>query len=119
MAGGEVSNGDIFDALERSRGNIGAAARELGVRRALVASRIDKEPELASLIEDFRQSTVDTAEDNVHKDVEKGDPTASRFILQSIGKDRGYTIGVSGQGKGGAIVVELRSFDGDTHAKHE
>jgi hypothetical protein len=119
MAGGDLSDGEIYDAVEQTKGNLGAAARILGVRRSIVAKRVETKPELAALLEDFRQSVIDTAEDNVHKDVEKGDPTASRFVLQSIGKDRGYSVGVAGTGKGGSIVVELKSFDGAADAERQ
>ncbi len=111
-----ITDGVIYDTLQDVRGNVSRAALLLSMRRGILYDRIMKTPDLCALLQDYREALVDTAEDNTRADVEKGDPQASRFILQTLGKDRGYTTGVVGSGKGGAIVVELRSFDGGTDA---
>jgi len=105
-----LSLGTIYHALCDAKGNIAAAARALEVNRSGLAKRIEGCPGLMLLINDYRQSVVDKAEENVYADVEKGDQTASRFILQTLGKDRGFTTGVAGQGKNGEIEVTIRTF---------
>lgn len=79
------------------------------MRRANLKARIDKEPDLVSLLDDLRQSVLDTAEQNVFTAVEASDQAASQFVLRTIGKDRGYTTGVVGD-KNAPIEVVLREF---------
>lgn len=105
-----VTDGQIYTMLIEQKGNISATARELSVRRSTLKERIDKSAPLVALLNDMREGAVDQAEQNQFSDVEKGDGPASRFLLTTLGKDRGYTAGVSGNGKGGEIVVQIKSF---------
>lgn len=115
MADGEAEkveflSGRAFDALVQSSGNIAEAARQLGVSRHRLKEVIDKHPPLIALLDDLRQGLIDKAESNIFADVDKGDATASRFVAQTIGKDRGWSTGISGSGKDGSIVVEIKQF---------
>lgn len=103
---------EIYEALIASKGNINAAVRELGSDRRWVNQTITSTPELVALLDDIREGTIDTAEQNIFADVEKGDQSASRFVVSTIGKKRGWNPGVEGSGKNGAIVVEIREFTG-------
>lgn len=105
-----VTDSDIFEALEASKGNLAEAAKNLGLRRGKLKERVDASPALISLLDDLREGIIDRAEQNRFADVEKGDAGASNFILQTIGKGRGYSTGVAGTGKDGAIIVEVRRF---------
>jgi len=106
-----VSEGDIYNALVEADGNKSAAARALDMRREVLQERIDRSPTLASLMQDLNEDIIDEAESNHRKRVRSGqDPTAERFILQTLGKGRGYTTGVSGSGKDGDIVITVRKF---------
>jgi hypothetical protein len=76
--------------IEECRGNVSAIAREEGVARTIAKGYIDKTPELVSALHDWRQSIVDTAEDNIFKAAEKGDLASSKMIVATLGKDRGW-----------------------------
>ena len=76
--------------IEECRGNVSAIAREEGVARTIAKGYIDKTPELVSALYDWRQSIVDTAEDNIFKAAEKGDLASSKMIVATLGKDRGW-----------------------------
>lgn len=106
----KVEMSAIFDALREHRGNISKTAAELGVARNYIKRRIDGSVDLQVFLDDIRESLVDRAEDNVFADVEKNDPGASRFVLATLGKTRGWAQGVAGLGKDGAITVEVRNF---------
>lgn len=105
-----VTSAQIYEALSASNGNISASARAVGLTRTNFVARVQKSPALMALLEDLRETIVDKAEQNQYAEVLAGDAAASRFILQTLGKNRGYSTGVAGTGKDGAIVVEIKSF---------
>lgn len=105
---------EIYEALIASNGNISGATRELGSSRLYVMNTINSTPELVALLDELREGSIDKAEQNIFADVEKGDQSASRFVVSTIGKKRGWNPGVDGGGKNGAIVVEIKNFTGGT-----
>lgn len=113
----DLTLGTIYKSLIEHKGNISACARALEVSRAGLIKKIEGCPALVMLRDEFRQAVIDKAEDNVFADVEKGDQSASKFVLQTIGKDRGYTAGVAGTGKAGEIEVTIRTFAEDGGGK--
>lgn len=108
-----VSKAEAYKALVATRGNMSAAARELGVPRSVMSKVAGETPEIQEMLQDFREEIVDTAEDNIFEDVRKGDASQSRFIAQTLGKSRGYSTAVEGTGKGGAITVNIVKFTED------
>ena len=109
------TDGDIWDALVANDGNMSAAARSLSRSRIWMSTRVNKSPELLNLIRSFRDEVLDIAEQNVFARVKAGDdPATEKWLLSTLGKDRGYTQGVGGAGKDGALeVVIKRISDGD------
>jgi len=106
-----ITEGEIYRALQEADGNKSEAARQLGMERRVLQERIDRSPTLVSLMSDLNEDIIDEAETNHRKRVRSGqDPTAERFILQTLGKGRGYTTGVAGSGKDGDIVITVRKF---------
>lgn len=105
-----ITLGDIYSALVEARGNRSEAARNLGIRRPILSAKIDANPTLLALCQDLRESITDKAETNIFNEVERGDQSASRFVLSTLGKDRGYVQSVAGQGKNGEIEISIRTF---------
>lgn len=106
----EFTCGQAYQALVDCQGNVTKAAQALDVKRVLLQNMINKSPELQVLLNDFREEAKDIAEENIFSDVKRGDQSASRFVLQTIGRDRGYVTGVAGSGKDGAITIEIVKF---------
>lgn len=77
-------------ALQKTRGNKTAAAEMLGVSWTAVQSYCRKYPGLAIAVRDAVEGLVDKAEDNIRQAVERGDLKVSRFVLQTIGRRRGW-----------------------------
>lgn len=100
---------DVAAALVRSEGNISKAARDLSIRRSSLKTRIDTHPELQVLLMDLRDEIIDVAEDNVFKDVKAGDGGASRFVLSTIGKERGWVTRQENANKE-PIEITVRNF---------
>lgn len=106
-----VSLGDIYRAIEASGGNMTAAAKALGRRRSTIEARVNASPPLVALLSELRAGLVDQAEGNIVADVARGDQAASKFVLQTLGKDRGYVVGVGVGGlQGDALKVEIIKF---------
>lgn len=112
----DYSDADLFDLIEAKRGNLSAIAKEITVPRHVLKARIDRSPILVALMGDLIEAIVDKAEQNKFTDVENGDSAASNFVLQTLGKGRGWAMGVAGSGKDGAILVEIKTFTEPTDA---
>jgi len=107
----KVSNADIWEALEQAEGNIGAAARALDLSRTRLQERIDRCPDLIVHLSDMREEVIDVAESNTMKRAKSGaDPVAEKFVLQTIGKRRGWSTASIGGNGGGDIVVTIKKF---------
>ncbi len=86
----KVSDAAIASLLAQEFGNVAAVARELKMRRGAVLDRINVSPDLTQVLDDNREGIIDDAETNMFKAAKVGDIPACRFILSTIGKDRGY-----------------------------
>jgi len=107
----KVTNADIWEALEQSEGNVAAAARSLGLSRTKLQERIDRCPDLITLLADMREEVVDIAESNQMKRAKSGaDPNAERFVLQTLGKRRGWNTAAGGMNGSGDITVTITRF---------
>ena len=107
----KVTNADIWEALEQSEGNIGVAARALGLSRTRLQERIDRNPDLITLLSDMREEVVDVAETNTLKRAKSGaDPIAEKFVLQTLGKRRGWNTAAGGMNGSGDITVTITKF---------
>lgn len=106
----KVTDEQIYDQIGASEGNKAHMARELRMSRSRLSQRIDRSAVLTARLLDFREDLVDHAEQNVFAGVRRGDATDSRFVLQTLGKSRGWAQGVGGEGKGGEIVVTINKL---------
>lgn len=107
-----ITNEQIYDALVHTRGNITKAARLLETRRATLKARIDQTPVLLDLIKEQKEALLDQAEENFSVAVERGDLGASKMILETVGRERGYVkrseIGdPDGRAVGAGMIDEL------------
>ncbi len=82
----------VGEALTKTRGNISQAATLLGTdSKASLRYYINRSPRLRATLKECREGLLDTAEANVFEDIEKGSIRSSWKLLQTLGKDRGYT----------------------------
>lgn len=85
----------IAQHLRDNRGNLSLTCRTLAdfgfpISRKSLKNRIDSSPELREVLDDVRDDILDQAESNVYDDVFAKDPGASRFVLTTLGKERGW-----------------------------
>lgn len=88
--GRKVSDAAIASEIVMQFGNVSAVARVLKMRRGAVLDRINTSANLTLILEENREGIIDDSEMNMFKAVKVGDLTASKFILATIGKNRGY-----------------------------
>lgn len=95
---------DIVAAIMAFRGNYTRIAAVLGRSRRSVEQYIQYDPLLRDLREDVRNSILDEIEDGYLDDAVSGDAQARRFFLQTLGKERGYTVRNENTGKDGEPI---------------
>jgi len=106
---------EVRTALWLNRGNISKAAEVLKVHSMRLRRFVDNNEYLKEQLNEAREILKDVAETNVYDaltdEQDKGRrDSMSRFVLQTIGKDRGYGAGGTGvavnmQGKRGRISI--------------
>lgn len=83
----------IIEALQEGRGNLSFVARKLELKRRSLADRVYSTSELKDAMLEARDGCIDQAETNIFEAVDAKDLEASKFVLRTIGKQRGYTYG--------------------------
>ena len=114
MATERYKTGEVIDALKQAHGIKAHAAEILGCTRITVDNYIDRHPTVARAYEDLRQTIVDRAERGLIKLLIAEEWPAIKYVLSTLGKDRGYTERqeITGQ-DGGGVVVKLIGIDPD------
>lgn len=93
---------DVYAALMKARGNLTNAARLLGRPRRVLTDFMTTLPELYQVLDEIRHQRLDAIEERVLDAAEAGSPSEAKFILTTLGKDRGYTTRIENTGKDGA-----------------
>lgn len=86
-----INPNDARAALLVSDGNLAAAAALLGLARSRLKAYIDKTPDLSQFLFAIRESILDVVENNLYRQALNGDASQIRFLLSTLGKDRGFT----------------------------
>jgi hypothetical protein len=111
----------MIDALQANAGIKSAAARRLGCHLSTIDNYIDRYPTVRQAYEEARAGIVDMAESVVVRRVNAGEWDAAKFILTTLGKDRGWITKQEHEhsGRGGSpliftIALERPDDDGDS-----
>ena len=80
----------IARVLRQTMGNMTATAQSLGCDRTTVYIRVKASPLLQTVCEEARESFIDLAESAMQKAVREGDVSATKYVLSTLGKNRGY-----------------------------
>ena len=108
-----VSQAKIIEALLKYGGNVTKSAKACKITREHLTARIKENPKLQGARDGAREELLDIAEENIFDVVrkEKGKKACpnSKWLLQTLGKNRGFTerTEVTGEG-GGPIEVTLK-----------
>ena len=81
----------ILTAIKNSYGIVSNVAKKLKCDWNTARKYIDKYECTLQAEEDERKKYVDLAESNSVELLKSGDPQQTRYVLSTVGKDRGYT----------------------------
>ena len=115
----------IADAIQKSAGNLSAAARGLGVNRTTIYDHINKSPVLQRLVQEERESLVDMAESALRAEVLARNMTAVIWTLKASpeAKRRGWgertEIANATDDDGRSIPFRLVNYRADITATEE
>lgn len=96
-----IDTSQAVNSLVASQGNVGQAAKKLAIRRMRLRDWIDLNPEVQSCLEDIKAGKLDDVEDKQFEAAMSGDSASGRFLLQTLGKERGYVNRTENTGKDG------------------
>ena len=80
----------IEDKLHEHHGNISAVTKDLQINYVDLCTFIDNHYELRDICLSYRTSLLDQAEENLRNDLNGGSFKATKFVLQTLGRKRGY-----------------------------
>lgn len=101
---------DVIVAIRGSKGIKAVAYRRLGCTAVTLNSYIKKYPEVEEAYLEERQGIVDLAEAKLIEQVKGGNWHAIRWVLATLGKDRGYVERVE-QSQSGDITIHVKYGD--------
>ena len=99
----------VIAALDKHRGLVFLAARELGCHVNTVRNYRRNHPEVGEVYKAHKGIQVDEAVSKLMDGVEAGEPWAVLFTLRTIGKGRGYVERVETTGKDGRDLHATRA----------
>ncbi len=80
----------IIAALEKSKGLLFMASKELGCAPTTIYSRANANPAIRAAIDKERGLILDFSEHRLIEAINRGELTAIFFLLKCLGKERGY-----------------------------
>ena len=95
----------VIDAIRQAQGIKAAAAQALGCSRQTVTNYIDRYPAVKAAYQEAIETSIDLAQSKLIVLVEREEWPAIRFMLVTLGKDRGFT-----------ERTELQTLDADQEA---
>ena len=89
--GYKVNKKTVMKALERTKGSAYLAAESLGVSHQLVYDYIHKYPEVKAIQQLHKGKLVDVGVLKLTEAVYRGEQWAVKYVLSTLGKERGFT----------------------------
>ncbi len=108
---------DYTEAITKSHGLVAFAARRLGVSRLAVYNMVKRHPEVNEAMTDAREQLLDLAEAKVFVAVAEGNLKICCWVLERLGKHRGYTRQFA-LPPSGPSALELEAISDDELNRH-
>ena len=90
MAVERYTTAEVIEAIRVAKGIKMTAARHLGCTWWTVNNYCKRHPTVQKAYEETRQELIDLAESKLRQKVEKGADWAIKWVLATLGKDRGW-----------------------------
>ena len=81
----------LLNAIENSGGILTTIAKRCDVSRVTLYAYLKKHPELNKYLHGEREKIIDLAETSLFTQVQEKQAWATKFLLATVGKNRGYT----------------------------
>tara|TARA_B110000971_G_scaffold7759_3_gene7516 strand:- start:248 stop:622 length:375 start_codon:yes stop_codon:yes gene_type:complete len=85
-----ILKGNLLEALEQSLGVVTTACKIVGCNRSTFYGHYNRDSKFRADVDELQNMTLDFAESQLHKQIKKGNTTATIFYLKTKGKKRGY-----------------------------
>ena len=85
-----ILKGNLLEALEQSLGVVTTACKIVGCNRSTFYGHYNRDAKFRDAVDELQNMTLDFAESQLHKQIKKGNTTATIFYLKTKGKKRGY-----------------------------
>ena len=113
---GPFDEEDVVAALLYARAGIGIAAGYLGRSRSSLTRWLKAHPSVMAIVEDYKQTQLDAVEINTFDSaIVDSDGADRRFLLQTKGKERGFSSRQEVTGKDGEplMIADLSKMSND------
>lgn len=101
---GPYNKTDVIYAIHVTRANYSKAAALLGRSRRSLKTYVDSQPDVLEFVQDIIQAKIDDIEEKYFESALSGDGANARHILETLGKDRGFTKRTELTGKDGGPI---------------
>ena len=95
-----VTKTRFLKAVQGTGGILTMVAQKLSCSRATVYNFINKNPDMQKAIDQEREQILDAAQHNVYSRIQNNDWDATRYLLNTLGKQRGFTTSMELEHKG-------------------
>lgn len=85
-----ILKAQLLEALEQSLGIVTTACKIVGCNRSTYYDYYNSDKTFRAAVDELQNMTLDFAESQLHKQIKKGNTTATIFYLKTKGKKRGY-----------------------------
>lgn len=109
----EHLKGDMLILLEKHKGIVSAAARQLGINRDTHYEWMKRDAEYKKAVEEVLLSTADYVESQLFKLIRDKNPAAVMFYLRTKGKKSGYGEEIKVDGKLDITWNEEKTYEAD------
>lgn len=109
----EHNKKNVLEALEKSFGVVTSACKAAGIGRTQFYQWCKDDLEFKEQVDDIQNIALDMAESQLHKQILKGNTSATIFYLKTKGKNRGYVERQEHTGFEGTRLFEVEVIKND------
>lgn len=104
---GKITKKGMEKAIKGTGGILSAVAKNLNVTRHTVYKFLDKHPEFQEKLDQEREAIVDLAEGSLFSQVKNREAWATKYLLSTKGKSRGYVEKQELEHSGDGVVINV------------
>lgn len=107
--GTAIHTPDLVQAILHTFGSYSSMSTLLARRRTTVRDTVLADPDLVELRNELREGVIDRSEEVIFLDAISGDVGSAKFVVQTLGKSRGYSTRHEHTGEDGRPIRHITS----------